>query len=230
MSAPNESAVTSNQKPSELKHRFRGYLPVVIDVETAGFNASTDALLEIAAVLLDFDDQGKLVPVATHHAHIKPFEGANIEQSAIDFNGIDPYHPLRGAIDEDEALKTIFKAIRKAQKAAGCQRSVLVGHNATFDHNFVMAASARTAIKRNPFHPFVTFDTASLAALTLGQTVLAKACLAAGIRFDGNQAHSAIYDTERTAELFCWMVNRWQELGGWPLAAPVTATNDTPTL
>ena len=223
MSASNESTMSY-----ELKDRFRGYLPVVIDVETAGFNAGTDALLEIAAVLLDFDQQGKLVPVATHHAHIKPFEGANIEQSAIEFNGIDPYHPLRGAIDEEDALKDIFKAIRKAQKAAGCQRSVLVGHNATFDHNFVMAAAARHSLKRNPFHPFVTFDTAALAALTLGQTVLAKACLAARIPFDGNQAHSAIYDTERTAELFCWMVNRWQELGGWPLVAPSSSESPAP--
>lgn len=209
--------MTATNQDSLLKGRFRGYLPVVIDVETAGFNAKTDALLEIAAVMLDFDESGNLQPVATHHAHIEPFEGANIEASAIEFHGIDPTNPLRGAVEESEGIKQIFKAIRKAQKAAGCQRAVLVGHNATFDHNFVMAAAERHAIKRNPFHPFVTFDTASLAALTLGQTVLAKACKSAGIEFDGHQAHSALYDTERTAELFCWMVNRWQTLGGWPI-------------
>ena len=204
------------EKPA-IKDRFRGYLPVVIDVETAGFNPKTDALLEIAAVIVDFNDDGELVPVATHHAHIEPFEGANIEQAAIDFNGIDPFSPLRGARAESEALRDIFKAIRKAQKTAGCQRSVLVGHNANFDHSFVMAAAERANLKRNPFHPFVSFDTASMAALTLGQTVLVKACHAAGIPFDGKEAHSAVYDTERTAELFCWMVNRYQSLGGWPL-------------
>ncbi|RUO19310.1 ribonuclease T [Aliidiomarina iranensis] len=214
--SPAES--TSNgTKPVALKDRFRGYLPVVIDVETAGFNAKTDALLEIAAVIVDFDDNGQLVPIATHHAHIKPFAGANIEQAAIDFNGIEPFSELRGAIDEGEALRDIFKAIRKAQKAAECQRCVLVGHNATFDHGFVMAAAERANLKRNPFHPFVTFDTAALAALTVGQTVLVKACRAAGIAFDSKEAHSAVYDTERTAELFCWMVNRYQQLGGWPL-------------
>ncbi|RAK01805.1 ribonuclease T [Aliidiomarina maris] len=199
-----------------MKERFRGYLPVVIDVETAGFNAKTDALLEIAAVMLDFNQAGELHPVETFHAHVEPFEGANIEQSAIEFHGIDPDNPLRGAIAEQDAIKQMFKIIRKAQKAAGCQRCVLVGHNATFDHGFVMAAAERHALKRNPFHPFVTFDTAALAALTLGQTVLAKACKAAQIEFDGHQAHSALYDTERTAELFCWMVNRWRALGGWP--------------
>ncbi|MCL5255871.1 MAG: ribonuclease T [Gammaproteobacteria bacterium] len=204
------------EKPA-IKDRFRGYLPVVIDVETAGFNPKTDALLEIAAVIVDFNDDGELVPVATHHAHIEPFEGSNIEQAAIDFNGIDPFNPLRGAVPEEEGLRVIFKAIRKAQKAAGCQRSVLVGHNANFDHSFVMAAAERASLKRNPFHPFVSFDTASMAALTLGQTVLVKACHAAGIAFDGKEAHSAVYDTERTAELFCWMVNRYQSLGGWPL-------------
>lgn len=208
-----------------MKSRFRGYLPVVIDVETGGFNAKTDALLEIAAVLLDFDSNGNLYPVATHHAHIEPFEGANIEQAAIDFNGIDPDHPLRGAVPESEGLRDIFKAIRKAQRKAGCQRSVLVGHNATFDHNFVMAAAERSKLKRNPFHPFVTFDTAALSAVALGQTVLIKACEAAQIPFDSKQAHSAIYDTERTAELFCWIVNQWKDRGGWP---PIIDTKTAP--
>ena len=203
---------------SLLKQRFRGYFPVVIDVETAGFNAKTDALLEIAAVIMDFDDNGQLHPVQTFHHHVQPFAGANIEQAAIEFNGIDPFSELRGAVSEAEALKELFKPIRKAQKAADCQRSVLVGHNAHFDHGFLMAASERQNLKRNPFHPFVSFDTTSLAALTLGQTVLVKACKAAGIEFDSKQAHSAKYDTERTAELFCWMVNRWQQLGGWPPA------------
>jgi len=200
-----------------MQERFRGYLPVVIDVETAGFNAKTDALLEIAAVTLAFDDEGWLHPAERLHFHVQPFAGANIEQAAIDFNGIDPHSPLRGAVSEEEALKEMFKPIRKAQKEAGCQRCVLVGHNATFDHGFVMAAAERAALKRNPFHPFVTFDTAALAALTLGQTVLMKACQSAGIAFDGKQAHSALYDTERTAELFCWMINRYKNLGGWPL-------------
>ncbi|RUO61411.1 ribonuclease T [Pseudidiomarina marina] len=200
-----------------MQQRFRGYMPVVIDVETAGFNAKTDALLEIAAVTLKFNDDGLLVPDQTLHYHIEPFEGANIEQAAIDFNGIDPHSPLRGAVEEGSALKEMFKPIRKAQKDAGCQRSILVGHNATFDHGFVMAAAERANLKRNPFHPFVTFDTAALAAVFLGQTVLIKACQAAGIEFDNKQAHSAVYDTERTAELFCFMVNRYQALGGWPL-------------
>lgn len=206
----------SDSSNSLMKQRFRGYMPVVVDVETAGFNAKTDALLEIAAVLLDFDDDGILKPVDSVHYHVKPFEGANIEQAAIDFNGIDPHCPLRGAVEEGEALRELFKPIRKAQKAAGCQRSVLVGHNSNFDHGFVMAAAERANLKRNPFHPFVSFDTTSLAAMTLGQTVLIKACQAAGIEFDGKQAHSALYDTERTAELYCWMINRWKELGGWP--------------
>ncbi|CUS48602.1 MAG: ribonuclease T Rnt [Idiomarinaceae bacterium HL-53] len=200
-----------------MKARFRGYLPVVIDVETGGFNAQNDALLEIAAVLVDFDKDGKLIPKDTIHAHVVPFEGANIEQAAIEFNGIDPFHPLRGAVSEAEALRDIFKAVRKAQKDAGCQRAVLVGHNATFDHGFMMAAAERAGLKRNPFHPFVTLDTTALSALALGQTVLVKACKAAGIEFDQKEAHSAVYDTERTAELFCWIVNRYQQLGGWPL-------------
>lgn len=201
-----------------LKERFRGYYPVVIDVETAGFNPKTDALLEIAATTLQMDQDGWLALDQTVHFHVEPFEGANIEKAAIDFNGIDPFNPLRGAVSEYDALHEIFKVIRKGMKAAGCNRAIIVAHNAAFDHNFLMAASERASLKRNPFHPFATFDTAALAGLALGQTVLAKACQTAAIPFDNSEAHSALYDTERTAELFCHIVNKWKSLGGWPLA------------
>lgn len=213
--------VMTNSEQTLFAKRFRGFFPVVIDVETAGFNKDTDALLEIAATTLKMDENGVLSIDQTVHFHVEPFEGANIEQAAIDFNGIDPFSALRGAVPETEAIKEICKAVRKAQKDAGCSRAVVVAHNAAFDHGFLNAAIERCRIKRTPFHPFVSFDTTSLAGLALGQTVLAKACIAAGIEFDNKQAHSALYDTERTAELFCYIVNKWQALGGWPL------TNDT---
>jgi ribonuclease T len=201
-----------------LKNRFRGYLPVVIDVETAGFNAQTDALLEICAITLKMDDEGQLQPATTLHFHIEPFEGANLEKEALEFNGIyDPFSPLRGAVSEMEALKEIYKQVRKEQKEAECSRAIIVAHNATFDHRFVMAASERSHLKRVPFHPFATFDTATLSGLAYGQTVLAKACRTAGIPFDNKEAHSALYDTQKTADLFCGIVNKWQALGGWPL-------------
>ena len=182
-----------------LSHRFRGYFPVVIDVETAGFNANTDALLEIAAVTVKMDEQGILHPDLTFHYHIDPFEGANLEPAALEFNGIDPTCALRGAIEESAAMKELCKGIRKAQKDANCQRSVIVAHNATFDQSFVNAAIARCNIKRTPFHPFVSFDTTSLAGLSLGQTVLVKACRAAGIHFDQKEAHSALYDAHTSS-------------------------------
>ena len=198
-----------------MAQRFRGFLPVVIDVETGGFNARTDALLEIAAVIVTMDEDGRLMAKETISYHVKPFEGANIDPAALEFTGIDPYHPLRLAISEKEALENIFKGIRKALKEQGCRRAILVGHNASFDHGFVTAACERCDIKRNPLHPFSTFDTATLAGLAYGQTVLAKACEAAKVNFDASEAHSARYDTEKTAELFCKIVNRWAELGGW---------------
>ncbi len=195
-----------------LKDRFRGYFPVIIDVETAGFNAKTDALLEIAAVTTKMDENGFFTPDKTFHYHVQPFSGANIEQSALEFNGIDPSCALRGALDETDVMKDLCKQIRKEQKAADCQRSVIVAHNAAFDQGFVNAAIERSHIKRSPFHPFVSFDTTSLAGLALGQTVLVKACQAAGIEFDQREAHSALYDTEKTAELFCYITNKWQTL------------------
>jgi len=195
--------------------RFRGFLPVIIDVETGGFIATTDAVLEIAATIVRMDDEGLLRVHRTHDFHVKPFEGANIEQSALDFTGIDPWHPFREAVPEAEALGELFRTVRKEIREQSCNRAILVGHNAHFDAGFVNAAVERCGIKRNPFHPFSFFDTATLSGLAYGQTVLAKACAEAGITFDNNEAHSAAYDAERTAELFCEIVNRWKESGGW---------------
>lgn len=206
--ADNEAQV----EKTPLARRFRGFLPVVVDVETAGFNARTDALLEVAAVIIGMNDEGEVYPEHRQAFNVAPFEGANIEQAALDFTGIDPYSPLRDALDEGEALRQLFQPIRKAVKAYGCNRAVLVGHNAFFDHSFLFAAAERAAIKRNPFHPFSTFDTATLAALAYEHTVLAQACKRAGIEFDNKEAHSALYDAEKTAELFCRIVNRWKHL------------------
>ncbi len=195
-----------------IASRFRGFLPVVVDVETGGFNAKTDALLEVAAVMLDIDADGCWRRTETHACHVQAFPGANLEPSALEFNRIDPDHPLRFAVPEREALVKIFGPVRSAVKASGCTRAVLVGHNPSFDLSFVNAAVERTNFKRNPFHPFSTFDTATLGGLAYGQTVLSRAVEAAGIEWDGRHAHSAIYDAEKTADLFCAIVNRWTEL------------------
>ncbi len=194
-----------------MSRRFRGFLPVVIDVETGGFNSATDALLEISAVLIVLDADGNLQRGESHAYHVQPFEGANIEPAALAVNGIDPHHPLRPAIPERDALQRIFREVRAAMRTADCRRAVLVGHNAAFDLGFVNAAVARTDIKRNPFHPFSCFDTATLAGVALGQTVLAKATVVANIDWDSSSAHSARYDAERTADLFCTIANQSRE-------------------
>jgi ribonuclease T len=197
---------------ARVGQRFRGFLPVVVDVETGGFNAQTDALLEIAAVILGLDEAGNLVRRQTVFTHVEPFPGANIERASLEITRIDPHHPLRLAKPEVDALAHIFKPIRQAVSDEGCSRAILVGHNAHFDLGFVNAAIARTGIKRSPFHPFSAFDTVTLAGALLGQTVLAKALASAGLDYDGHEAHSAIYDAERTAELFCLLINRMRGL------------------
>lgn len=209
--------MAEKKEKSLMAQRFRGFLPVVVDVETGGFNSSTDALLEIAMVTLRMDENGWLYPYEAIDENVIPFEGANLEKDALEFTGIDPFNPDRGAISEEEAMTKMLQFVRKEVKSTGCNRAVLVGHNAHFDHSFVKAAIERTDLKRDPFHPFSSFDTASLSALSLGQSVLAKSCITAEIEFDNKEAHSAVYDTWKTAELFCFIVNRWKELGGWPL-------------
>ncbi|MDE1922432.1 MAG: ribonuclease T [Gammaproteobacteria bacterium] len=196
--------------PITMATRFRGFLPVVVDVETGGFNPQTDALLEIAAVIIEMRGDGSLARGETHRYHVAPFPGANLEPASLAVNGIDPYHPLRPAIPELDALQRIFQAVRNGIRAADCKRAVLVGHNAFFDLNFLNAAVARTQIKRNPFHPFSSFDTATLGGVAFGQTVLMRAALAAGFDWDSSSAHSAGYDAERTADVFCTVCNQFQ--------------------
>ena len=199
---------------ARMARRFRGFLPVVVDVETGGFNASRDALLQIAAVLIEFNSDGHLVRGATHTYHVQPFPGSNIEPASLQVNRIDPWHPLRPAIDERDALQRIFKEVRAAMQASGCKRAILVGHNAWFDLSFLNAAVARAGVKRTPFHPFSSFDTATLAGAAFGQTVLAKAATIAGFNWDSSSAHSATYDAERTADIFCAVCNELAESFG----------------
>jgi ribonuclease T len=190
----------------DIKDRIRGYLPVVIDIETAGFDEKNDAILEICAIIAGIDDEGKFFPKQPQHFHIKPFKGANIDPSAIKFNGIDIDNPFRLAVTEKKALKEIFDCINNELKNEFCTRAILVGHNAFFDLGFLKSAAERTKLK-SPFHQFSTIDTVSLSALYFGETVLAKAIKKAGITWDDSSAHSALYDTEKTAELFCQIFN-----------------------
>lgn len=194
-----------------MASRFRGYLPVVVDVETGGFDCTRHALLEMAAVPIEMDDEGFLFPGETVSVHVHPAEGLEIDPKSLEITGIQLDHPFRDAQPERLALDRIFTPVRAAARRNGCQRAILVGHNAHFDLGFLNAAIARVGHKRNPFHPFSTMDTVTLAGMAYGQTVLAKACQAAGLPWDSSEAHSAVYDTERTAQLFCAVMNRWKQ-------------------
>ncbi len=202
----------SEEQPSPMRARFRGFLPVVIDVETGGFHCATDALLEIAAVTLKMDADGNVVRAATFREHVQPFKGARLDEASLAVNGIDPWHPLRIALNESDALGAIFREVRREVREQDCTRAVLVGHNASFDLGFLNAAVGRAGIKRNPFHPFSCFDTATLAGVAYGQTVLSRAVQVAGFPWNSAEAHSAAYDAERTADLFCAICNQFRPI------------------
>lgn len=210
-----------------MAQRFRGYLPVVVDVETGGFDCHRHALLEIAAVPIELDAAGRYVPGEVAHAHIAPAPGTMIDPKSLEVTGIRIGHPLRGEVDERTGLDAIFIPVRAAVKKYGCQRAILVGHNAHFDLGFLNAAVARVQHKRNPFHPFSVFDTVTMAGLAYGQTVLARAAMAAGLGWDPQEAHSAVYDTLQTARLFCTIANAWPlpAAAGTGGADPDTATD-----
>lgn len=214
------NAATSSA-PSLLTTRFRGFLPVVVDVETGGFDWNRHALLEIAVAPIDVDENGLLVVGEVTSSHVVPAPGLEIDPKSLEVTGIDIDHPFRDAKSERVALETVFAPVRVALKKHGCQRAILVGHNAHFDLNFLNAAIARVGHKRSPFHPFSVFDTVTLAGVAYGQTVLARAAQAAGLAWNADDQHSAVYDTERTAQLFCKIVNAWPSpLPGSDAATP----------
>ncbi|WP_020559855.1 ribonuclease T [Thiofilum flexile] len=192
--------------------RFRGFLPIVVDVETGGFDNRRDALLELAMVVLRIDEKGELRRYRTYNWHIEPFPNANLDPKSLEVNGIKPFSPLRLAVPEEKAMEEFFRIVRKEVKLNECNRAILVGHNAPFDLGFVQSAAHRVDSKRNPFHPFSTLDTVTLGAVMYGQTVLARIAQAAGMGWDASQAHSAVYDVEKTADLFCHFVNTWNTL------------------
>ena len=201
---------TPSQDCVPIGNRFRGFCPVVVDVETGGFNASTDALLEVAAVLVGMDEKRQFFCQRTIAAHVRPFEGANLDPASLEVNGINPFHPLRIALPEEEALQKIFVPVNRHVQENQCTRAILVGHNAFFDLGFIKAAVERTGIKNNPFHPFSNLDTVTLGALAYGQTVLSRIAVAANLDWESSSAHSAVYDAEKTAAIFCEVMNRWE--------------------
>jgi len=204
-----------------LNDRFRGYLPVVVDLETGGFDNQLNPLLEVACTLLKWVDDE--IGIQSHHAWpVEPFANSIVDPASLRVTGIDLEDPNRGALDEKLVLQEFFNQIRRAMKENGCHRAIMVAHNAAFDLGFLNSACARIGMKRNPFHPFTTLDTAALAAVFYGHTVLSEACSRAGISFDNSRAHNAAYDSDRTAHLFCQMVNAWPLT---PLNNGVTATD-----
>ena len=192
----------------ELADRFRGYLPVVVDLETGGFDRHKNPLLEIGCTFLNWADD-TLALGDSFSWNIEPFPDSEIDPASLKITGIDLNDPDRDAFVEKDALQEFFKIVRQQLKQVNCTRAVMVAHNAAFDQAFLLSAIERTGIKRSPFHPFTTIDTASLAAVAYGHTVLSEACRRAGIEFQNANAHRAAYDAEQTAQLFCKIVNTW---------------------
>ena len=192
----------------EMSSRFRGFLPVVLDLETGGFDKDIHAVLQIAAVSLAWSAD-RLSIDQVRGWNVIPHPLTRVEEESLRITGIDLADPRRDALNEEDAVRELFRFVRREVRRNGCERAVLTGHNAHFDHGFVMSAAERNGVKRNPFHPFTVIDTASLAAVAYGHTVLSEACARAGIEFEGGRAHAARYDAEATAKLFCLIVNGW---------------------
>ena len=190
----------------KLSKRFRGFLPIVVDIETAGFDPNKNAILEIAVIFMDYADT-VLVTTDTFHEHIIPEPGLILDPEALEFTKIIPDHPFRFAVSEKAMLASLRDKIQQQCALTGCSRAVLVGHNGQFDLSFIQAALIRQEMSML-LHRFLVFDTATLSAAFLGETVLARAVRRSGKPFDEKEAHGALYDATVTAELFAHLINR----------------------
>ena len=190
-----------------LKNRFRKYLPVVIDLETGGFDPSKNPILEIAMQFIEINNNKFILGEGIRY-HVIPESQLEIDPDSLEFTKIHLNHPLRQAIAAEEAIKNICKLVNKQRSKEECSRAILVGHNAHFDLSFLQANIERYDIKNSPFHPFSVIDTVSLGAAFTGQTVLARIAKELSIDYDNDLAHSAAYDAEITAKVFCDLLNK----------------------
>ncbi|AZP36374.1 Ribonuclease T [Candidatus Annandia adelgestsuga] len=197
-------------KKKHLYYRFKGFYPIVIDIETSGLDSNINAILEIALITFKIDKNGWLKKDQIIHFHIKPFLNSKINYESLIHNKININSSLRGAISEYNAFNKIIKLITKKMKKNLCNRSIIVAHNVVFDHNFIMSSIERLGITINPFHPFTTFDTSTISSFIIGQNILFKACKKIGLYFNMKYSHSALYDSLLTASLFCKLINKFK--------------------
>jgi ribonuclease T len=195
-----------------ISERFRQFLPVVIDLETGGLDPNKHALLEIAATPILYDTRYGFYYDDIFHEHVKPHPSTQIDQQALAINQIVVDSALRFAVEETYAIKTLVQWINAYLKKTSCSKAIIVAHNAHFDLRFLINAMTRSSNERCPLHRFSTLDTVTMSALVYGETVLAKALNKARIDFNENNAHGALYDTWKTAQLFCQIVNLFPSL------------------
>lgn len=189
-----------------MRKKLGNYWPVVIDLETSGVVSDKNAILEVAAIPLEFNS-GSWGYSEIWHEHIIPFEGAEFSPEAMAVHGIDADHPFRMAISEAAWLTNWQNQLAEVAGKNKCQRCMLAGHNAHFDLNFVMAAVSRCSINI-PLHKFTCFDTATMGAYMCNETVLPRILRKSGIKYNSDSAHSAVYDTKVTADLIIKWLNQ----------------------
>ena len=187
-----------------MQNRFRGFMPVVIDVECGGFIPYRCTVGNCRSVVGDSGD-GSLAAWGNWRYHVQPFP-APTSNGVTRCDGLSILFTRYAQRFQRRSAHAIVQEISQAMKDNDCTRAILVGHNACFDLNFLNAAVARTEIKRNPFHPFSSFDTATLAGVAFGQTGYRsrfKRPESLGIRTNAFGA----YDAQQTADCFARSAN-----------------------
>jgi ribonuclease T len=195
-----------------IDSRFRGFLPVVVDLETGGLDATQSAILELAYSIPERAPDGRWRAGPVRDFQIAPFSGAVISDASLKLTGINLDDPRRAPQSEAKVFATLQADIAHALTVTGCKRAILVGHNTHFDLHFLLAMGRRLGVSESPFHPFCVLDTVTLGVLLYGHTVLARCVPAAGLEFVNRDAHSAAYDCLKTSELFVAVLNQYGAL------------------
>ena len=114
----------------ELSERFRGYLPVVLDLETGGFDHQVNPILELACCFVQMQDD-RLSIKGQESWNVQPVDGMVVEPASLKVTGIDLDDPHRDAMDEASVLKDFFfgafrnEAVRLPSSDTGGSQRIL---------------------------------------------------------------------------------------------------------
>ena len=180
--------IVFDSENQDLDSRF-----VVFDIETTGFSAVNDRIIEIGAVKVE---GGRIVD--RYSTFVNPERPIPFEIEKL--TGIHD-----GMVEDAEVIEDVLPKFMEF-----CQDCIMVAHNAEFDMSFIRENCRRQGIERK----FTVVDTLAMARSMLPDLKnykLDTVVEAVGGSLENH--HRAVEDAESTADIFVKFVARLKNMG-----------------